>query len=92
MSDRVRRILSGIPALHARLTVADRAFSRMPLYHVDRELKRMLAREVEDKVGGMMFVGHDIQRFEESFEAKVYAFSEIEMALLVDRIDSGRLG
>lgn len=94
MIDRTKRILRGIPALHIRAS-RDAREARLgyaaPLSFVKRDMERRIGDAVAEKLS-MTFVGDDMTCGTEVFEMKVYAFTETEMVLLVDRITAGQLG
>ncbi|MDR6455516.1 hypothetical protein [Variovorax paradoxus] len=92
--DRTKRILRGIPALHVRsaINALDRRYGAAPpLAFIQRDMERRVGEAVAEKLS-MTFVGHDFSFDSEVFEMKVYAFTEAEMAVLVERITSGQLG
>lgn len=85
--------LRGIPKLRVRHAIPHEAYEpRVPLRYVEESLKRELGAAITKDLQ-MTYVGRDIAPRDESvFEMDVYAFTEAEMAVLVERIRAGRLG
>lgn len=84
--------LRGIPKLRVRHAIPYEAYEpRIPMRYVEDSLKRQLGAAITQDLR-MTYVGRDIGPRDESvFEMEVYAFTEAEMASLVERIRTGRI-